>query len=164
VWHDSFICVTWRIHMCDMTHSYVWHDSFICVTHSYAWHDSIARVIYREGILGVLPAVALHNTIWLIHVWYDSIMCVIHLWSISGVAWRSVAWRCWLVNTQKSHMYIQETYTYSKETCKYSKESYTNNSSDVALWRPQLWCPQDVWHILEVLQLMCVKRDLCVWK
>ena len=34
--HDSFICVTWLIHMCvtllihicDMTHSYVWHDSF----------------------------------------------------------------------------------------------------------------------------------------
>jgi len=24
VWHDSFICVTWLIHMCDMTHSYVW--------------------------------------------------------------------------------------------------------------------------------------------
>ena len=27
-----FICVTWLIHMCDMTHSDVWHDSFICVT------------------------------------------------------------------------------------------------------------------------------------
>jgi len=26
VWHDVFICVTWRIHMCDMTYSYVWHD------------------------------------------------------------------------------------------------------------------------------------------
>jgi len=32
VWHNAFICVTWLIHMCDMTHSYVWHDSFICVT------------------------------------------------------------------------------------------------------------------------------------
>ena len=31
VWHDSFICVTWLIHLCDMTHSYVWHGSFICV-------------------------------------------------------------------------------------------------------------------------------------
>ena len=30
-WHDSFTCVTWLIHMCDMTHSHVWHDSFICV-------------------------------------------------------------------------------------------------------------------------------------
>ena len=32
VCHDSFMCVTWLIHMCDMTHSCVWHDSFICVT------------------------------------------------------------------------------------------------------------------------------------
>jgi len=30
--HDSFICVTWLIHICDMTHSHVWHDSFTCVT------------------------------------------------------------------------------------------------------------------------------------
>ena len=32
VWRDWFICLTWLIHMCDMTDSYVWHDSFICVT------------------------------------------------------------------------------------------------------------------------------------
>jgi len=25
-------CVTWPIHVCGMTHSYVWHDSFVCVT------------------------------------------------------------------------------------------------------------------------------------
>ena len=44
-----WICVTWPIHMYDMTHLYVWHDAFTCVnwimymcdmTHSYAWHDS----------------------------------------------------------------------------------------------------------------------------
>ena len=44
------MCVTWRIHMCDMTHSYVWHVAFICVTwriyvcdmtHSYVWHDAL---------------------------------------------------------------------------------------------------------------------------
>jgi len=49
------ICVTWLIHMCDMTHAYVWRGSFVCemkdtvhvtlmhmcdVTHSYVWHDS----------------------------------------------------------------------------------------------------------------------------
>jgi len=32
VWHDSFICVTWLIHIWDMTYSYTWHDSFIYVT------------------------------------------------------------------------------------------------------------------------------------
>ena len=31
-WHDSFICVTWLVHMCAVTDSYVWHDSLICVT------------------------------------------------------------------------------------------------------------------------------------
>ena len=25
VWRDSFIRVTWHIHMCDVTHAYVWH-------------------------------------------------------------------------------------------------------------------------------------------
>jgi len=32
VWHDSFMCVTWLIHVCDVTHSCVWRDSFMCVT------------------------------------------------------------------------------------------------------------------------------------
>ena len=26
------MCVTWLIHVCDMTHSYVWHDSFTCAS------------------------------------------------------------------------------------------------------------------------------------
>ena len=54
---DSFICVTWRIHMCLVTHSHLWHALFICVhdsiicvswlihlwdmTHPYAWHDAL---------------------------------------------------------------------------------------------------------------------------
>jgi len=32
VLYVSFICVTWLIHPCDMTQSYVWHDSFLRVT------------------------------------------------------------------------------------------------------------------------------------
>jgi len=47
MWHDSFIYVTWLIHICDMTHSYMWHDSFICdMTHSYMWHDSFLYVTW----------------------------------------------------------------------------------------------------------------------
>ena len=51
VCHDSSICMTWLIHMCDVTHPYVWHDSFICVTwlihvcdmtHPYMWQDAPA--------------------------------------------------------------------------------------------------------------------------
>ena len=57
VWHDSskcafpynmtrFLCVTWLIHICDMTHSPVWHDSFLKgdITHSHMWHDSFICV------------------------------------------------------------------------------------------------------------------------
>jgi len=32
VWHDSVMCVTWLIHVCDVTYSWVWHDSFMCVS------------------------------------------------------------------------------------------------------------------------------------
>jgi len=32
VCHDSFVRVSWLIHVGDMTPSYVWHDSFICVS------------------------------------------------------------------------------------------------------------------------------------
>ena len=53
VWHDSFICVTWLIRMCDMTHSYVGHDSFICVTWLMLTRDTTPS-----------------------NVWYDSFVCV----------------------------------------------------------------------------------------
>jgi len=44
--HDSFLCVTWPIHMCDMIYLNVGHDSFICVT----WfiHMSSMTHVYRQ--------------------------------------------------------------------------------------------------------------------
>jgi len=47
VWHDSFMRVTWLIHMCDMTHPYVSQEQYqwaksitTCeMTHSYVWCD-----------------------------------------------------------------------------------------------------------------------------
>ena len=68
-WHDSFTCVTWLIHVCDMTHSYVWHDSFTRVTwrihmrdmtHLYVWH-------------GIHMCDMTHT--YLQYVWHDSYMC-----------------------------------------------------------------------------------------
>jgi len=73
VWHDSFICVTWLIHMCvtwlihmftwDMTqlpnikrHATLWHDSFICVT----WLLHMGDMTHSD----------LHESI---HMWHDSI-------------------------------------------------------------------------------------------
>jgi len=31
MWRDSVVCVTWRMHMCDMKDSCVWRDSFVCM-------------------------------------------------------------------------------------------------------------------------------------
>ena len=35
VWHDSFICVTCLMHMCDVTHTYVGHNVYPCITWRY---------------------------------------------------------------------------------------------------------------------------------
>jgi len=53
--HDWIMCVTWLIHICHWTHSYVWHDSFIYLTslihtcdmtHPYVRHDSFTCVTW----------------------------------------------------------------------------------------------------------------------
>jgi len=99
VWHDSFMCVTWLIHVCDMTHSCAWHESFMCVTwlahvcdmtRSCVWHDSFS----------CMP--------WLFHVgdmthpcvWEDSFMCVTETRLMQRATWysnhritHSCAWR-----------------------------------------------------------------------
>ena len=47
-WHDWCMCVTWRIHMCDMTcinltHSHAWH---VCDRHSCVRHYSSTCMMY----------------------------------------------------------------------------------------------------------------------
>ena len=97
MWHDSFIYVTWLIHTCDMTHSYMWHDSFIyatwlihtCdMTHSYMWHDSFIYVTWLIHICDMTHSYVWHDSFvcatWPIHmcdmthwyVWHDSCVCV----------------------------------------------------------------------------------------
>jgi len=55
-----FMCATWYIHICGMTHSYVWHSYVYCdsfarvlwiirtytMTHSYVYYDSFVRVLW----------------------------------------------------------------------------------------------------------------------
>jgi len=75
VWHDSFKCVTWLIHMCDMDYPYVWRDSSIYMTwlihicdmsHPYVWHDSS---IFAKWLIHTFNMNDLY-------VWRDSSMCV----------------------------------------------------------------------------------------
>ena len=94
MWHDSFICVTWMIHKCDMTHSYAWHEwfinvtwriymcettcshvwhvSFICVTrdttHSYAWQGSFICVTWLMHTCDIeIAATAITHSLSLSH-------------------------------------------------------------------------------------------------
>jgi len=93
-YRDSFVCATWLIHMCDMTHSYVRHDSFTCatllshmwrdITYSHVQHDSyiyVTCLIYTSTwlihmrdtsmyVLGLLILYACHTYEWImLHVW-----------------------------------------------------------------------------------------------
>ena len=71
VWHDSFVCVTWRIYTCDTTHLYVWRD------------------LLNNGLLSLFKSdvdleVCFVSVTWLIRtcdmahpdVWHDAFICV----------------------------------------------------------------------------------------
>jgi len=84
VWHDSFMCVTWLIYVCDMTHLRVWHDSFTCVawliyvcgmTHLCVWHDSFMCVAWLIYVCDMTH----------LCVWHDSFMCVAWLIYVCGM-------------------------------------------------------------------------------
>jgi len=108
---EAVICVTWLIHMCNMTHLYVWRDSFTCVTwlvrvsmtHSHVGHDSfichvtqlyqghesfLCHVTHPTGHDSFVCATCLIHT-WDMthsHVWHDSFTCVtwlIHMCDMS---------------------------------------------------------------------------------
>jgi len=101
IWHihDSLICVTWLIYMCDMTHLYVWHDTFS----TYVWfrcEEMQCSQIYMNESWHTYKWVMSHicwwhlcmwhtwmsqgRSVWLSHtcgmtlsfVWYDKLMCV----------------------------------------------------------------------------------------
>jgi len=59
VWHDSFICATWLIHMCDMTHSCVsWLMHMCDLTHS---HDLF---IYVTWLIHMLDMTYSHESLF----------------------------------------------------------------------------------------------------
>jgi len=131
VWHDSFICVTWLIHMCDMTHSYVWHDAFICVTwlihmrgmtHSYVWHDSFICVTWLIHMCGMTHSYVWHDSFicvtWLIHmcdmthsyVWHDSFICVPNA---SCQKYIAHVWHAWFVCVSRLIHMCDMTHSYA---------------------------------------------------
>ena len=75
VWHDSFICVTWLLHMCDMTQSYVWHGSFIRVTWLIHTWDMTHSYVWHDSFICVT---------WLLYM-CDELYTVLLDWSEVGL-------------------------------------------------------------------------------
>jgi len=100
--HDSFICVTWLIHMCDMTPRYVCRDSLsICVpwlihmcamTHSYMRHDSFICVTWPWGMCAMT---------------HSSKTCINYFWlDLSKRAWREARARKYICIFSLKYIYI----------------------------------------------------------
>jgi len=95
VWHDSFICVTWLIHVRDMTHAYVWHDSFKCVTWLNTNHClECPTPRARECVTHWCRSLCVYAT-WLIHL-CDTLMlltvCVCYMTHL--YVWHADATHC----------------------------------------------------------------------
>jgi len=108
VWHDSFICVTWLIHLFERdsfecsqhpVHLHVWLDAFMLViwiwlfhmydmTHPYAWHDVF---ICETLLIRYLRPDSFIRVIWThLYVWRDSF---IHAkWRFSLDLFKYVIW------------------------------------------------------------------------
>ena len=92
VWRDSFMCVTWLIHVCDVTHSCVWRDSFMCVT--YLSCRCVMCLIHLRD----MP----HS-----HVWRATFICVCRCATCKCVKCRKLATFIWVTchfHTWTCHM------------------------------------------------------------
>jgi len=89
--HDSFICMTWLIYKCDMTHPYVWHDSSICVTrlnHMCAMTHSHVYCVRRGCHVTYTMKSGHTNERAMQHTWMSH---VTHEWVMSHLWWSHVA-------------------------------------------------------------------------
>ena len=160
VWHDSFVCVTWLIpmcdmthSMCDMTHSYVWHDSFICVnwlihicdmTHSYVWHESF-HVTYSSHM--VHTHVALRTRMW------HAIMMLLP--AGMKLTWSIHMWHDTLVRDMQFEIDIVHFICMKVTLCLHMWH-------DALVRDMQLWC-NDFWEFeIDIVHFICMKGTWCI--
>jgi len=102
----SLISVTWLIYMWDMTHLYVWHDSFVRVTwlihiYSYMWHDSFIRVTWLIYTCDMTYQYRFICVPWLA---LELIVLAFYIWSIYLLQyWCSVIHMCGMTHSYKWH-------------------------------------------------------------
>ena len=105
VWHDSFICVTWLIRMCDMTH--VWHDSFISVT----WLIHMCDMTHLYDLTQIIRVnESCHTYKWVMSLEWggshaESCIClylIIHMCTQSFIC---VTWRIHKCDMMHSHVW-----------------------------------------------------------
>jgi len=100
IWNEWFTCVTWPIHMCGKTHSYVRHNSFIRVTwfirmcgttHSYVCHRSFTCVVWLVHMCGMIHSCVWYEFVAAQHSVPNSFVCVPWLNHMRGMT-RSHVW------------------------------------------------------------------------
>jgi len=111
VWHDSFTCVPWLIHNCDMTHFDVGQNSFICatwlihtcgMTRSHVRHDSYTIVTL------LFHACDITHT----YTWHNSYIASFYMWCVSLLR------ATWLMDrVLLSFMWRIHTYDMTRRTC-----------------------------------------------
>jgi len=113
MWHDSYTCVTWLNHICDMARSYVWHDSLICDLREIR-HIGMCNM--SHGCTVQLGTPAWHDSLlftW--PMWHDSYTCVTWLIHIRDIAhshiWHdSSTYVTWLIHVCLGKKCITQAY------------------------------------------------------
>jgi len=118
VWHDSFICVTWPILVCDLTHLCVFRFLALYVCHwvsevtptlLFAWRDSFICVTWLILVCDLTRLCDFRFLAWVrlqLCVWRDSFICAtfpLHVCDVTPlrVGWDSfmcVTWRMYLLS------------------------------------------------------------------
>ena len=76
VGRDSFICVTWLLHICDMTHLCVWYDSFIGGQMDLSWNQ-VKHDLFTCEIWLIHACDLTHSYLW--HAAFICVVWIIHM-------------------------------------------------------------------------------------
>ena len=119
VWHDASICVTWRIHLCGMTHSRMRSASFIHMTRCI--HMLLLQRKRVRGAVNRAFNLMCHVCVTHSYTWRDVLM----FWFCGGRVWgavlRAINWICYVCVTlhiqmcNMTHSYVwHDTFTNAK--------------------------------------------------